>query len=127
MEWRVRGIRGATTVSENSREAIALAVVELLDEIESRNQLKPEEIVSAIFSITNDLDAVFPAKIARERSHWDCVTMLDVQQMPVEGSLEKCIRVLLHVNSPLPQKSMAHVYLQGASNLRPDWNLTQVS
>lgn len=123
----MRGIRGATTVSENSVTAIRDAVIELLDEIESRNDFQPDDLVSAIFTITGDLDAVFPAKIARERSNWDYVTMLDVQQMPVQGSLEKCIRVLLHVNTPLPQQSMKHTYLREAKNLRPDWNLASVS
>ena len=119
----MRGIRGATTVSENSVAAIRDAVIELLNEIESRNDFQPDDLVSAIFTVTGDLDAVFPAKIARERPNWDYVTMLDVQQMPVQGSLEKCIRVLLHVNTSLPQQLMKHTYLRKAKNLRPDWNL----
>ncbi len=127
MEWKVRGIRGATTVSENTVEAIREAVQELLAEIESRNQLVTEDIISAIFTTTPDLDAVFPAKIARERPHWDNVSLLDVQQMQVEGSLERCVRVLIHLNSLQPQKAMVHTYLRQAQNLRPDWNLAQVT
>ena len=103
MEWRVRAIRGATTASENTVEAIREAVAELLDELEAHNQLDPEEIISAIFTTTQDLDAVFPAAIARERPRWDNVALLDVQQMHVEGSLERCIRCLLHVNLPTSQ------------------------
>lgn len=127
MEWRVRAIRGATTVSENSVEAIREAVRELLDELESRNHLDPEQIISATFSVTRDLDAIFPAAIARERPLWDNVALLDVQQMYVQGSLERCIRFLIHVYLPVHQTKIDHPYLRGAKNLRPDWNLTTVS
>ncbi|VXD19154.1 Chorismate mutase [Planktothrix serta PCC 8927] len=125
MDWRVRAIRGATTVSENSVAAIREAVIELLDELETRNQLDPDEIISLTFSVTKDLDAIFPAAIARERPLWHNVPLLDVQQMHVEGSLEKCIRFLIHLNLPI-QTQVYHPYLRGAKNLRPDWNLTPV-
>ncbi|MEB3338791.1 MAG: chorismate mutase, partial [Leptolyngbyaceae bacterium] len=78
MEWKVRAIRGATTASENSVEAIREAVTELLDELEAYNQFDPEDLVSATFSVTRDLDAVFPASIARERPRWEGVPLLDV-------------------------------------------------
>jgi len=70
VEWQVRAIRGATTASDNSVEAIREVVGELLDELEARNHLDPELIISATFSVTRDLDAVFPAAIARERPRW---------------------------------------------------------
>lgn len=127
MGWRVRAIRGATTVSENTVEAIREAVTELLDELESRNRLDPNEMISAIFTTTRDLDAIFPAAIARERPHWDTVALLDVQQMHVEGSLERCIRFLIHINTPVSQVEIHHPYLREAKNLRPDWSLAQVS
>ncbi len=127
VEWRVRAIRGATTASENTVGAIREAVTELLDELEEHNQLDPNEIISAIFTTTRDLDAVFPAAIARERPHWDNVALLDVQQMHVEGSLERCIRFLIHVNTPVSQLEIYHPYLRQAKNLRPDWNLAQIS
>jgi chorismate mutase len=127
VEWKVRAIRGATTASENTVEAIREVVAELLDEIETHNQLDPEDIVSVIFTTTRDLDAIFPAAIARSRSHWDNVPLLDVQQMHVEGSIERCIRVLIHINTPKPQVEMCHFYLRHAKNLRPDWSLAQVS
>ncbi len=127
VEWRVRAIRGATTASENTVGAIREAVTELLDELEAHNQLDPNEIISAIFTTTRDLDAVFPAAIARERPHWDNVALLDVQQMHVEGSLERCIRFLIHVNTPVSQLEIYHPYLRQAKNLRPDWNLAQIS
>lgn len=127
MDWRVRAIRGATTVSENSVAAIREAVIELLDELETRNQLDPHEIISMTFSVTKDLDAIFPAAIARERPFWQNVPLLDVQQMYVAGSLEKCIRFLVHVNLPSDQTQVYHPYLRGAENLRPDWNFTPVN
>jgi len=127
MEWRVRAIRGATTVSENSVAAIREAVHELLDELEAHNQLDPTEIVSATFSATRDLDALFPARIARERPHWSNVPLLDVQQMYVEGSLERCIRFLIHFNTSDPHVKIYHPYLRGAKTLRPDWNLSPAS
>ena len=124
MEWQIQAIRGAITVSCNTVEAIREAVIELLDEIEARNQLEPAEIISATFTVTRDLDAVFPAAIARKRPYWENVAMLDVQQMHVEGSLERCIRLLIHVNLP-SQVKIWHTYLRKAKILRPDWSLSQ--
>lgn len=124
MDWQIRAIRGATTVSENSVEAIAEAVTEMLDAIASQNQLEPTQIVSATFSVTRDLDAIFPAAIARTRPQWDCVPLLDVQQMHVEGSLPRCIRLMLYTHSKVRQSDIRHAYLRGACHLRPDLCLT---
>lgn len=124
--WKVRGIRGATTASENTVEAMREAVMELLEAIETRNQLNFENVVTVFFTVTPDLDAIFPAAIARERSGWDHIPLLDLQQMYVEGSLQRCIRVLIQVNSDRPQEAMHHLYLRGAENLRPDWNLAHL-
>jgi chorismate mutase len=120
--WKVRAIRGATTAAANTVESIREVVTELLDEIEVQNQLHPEEIISVTFTATRDLDAVFPAAIARQRPHWENVPLLDVQQMDVPGSLERCIRVLIHVNTPKPQQEIYHTYLRNAKDLRPDWS-----
>lgn len=127
MDWKVRAIRGATTASENTVAAIREVVTELLDEIEARNQLAQEDIVSVIFTATPDLDATFPAAIARERPQWENVPLLDVQQMHVEGSLERCIRVLIQFNTLKPQTEIFHPYLRQAQSLRPDWSLAQIS
>jgi len=124
--WRVRGVRGATTVAANTYEALERAVLELMEEIEAQNDIDPREIVSATFSATADIDVVFPAKIARSRSRWEHVPLLDVQQMHVKGSLERCIRVLIHVNTPLEQHQIKHVYLNGARGLRPDLVCAQI-
>ncbi|MEB3250442.1 MAG: chorismate mutase [Microcystaceae cyanobacterium] len=120
VEWKVRAIRGATTVSENSVEAIAEAVKELLDAIETHNHLDPQDIISVTFSVTRDLDAIFPAAIARQRPAWDTIPLLDVQQMHVVGSLEKCIRILVYINTLKPQQAIYHPYLRQAQSLRPD-------
>ena len=126
MDWKVRAIRGATTAEANTQEAIAVAVTELLDDIQQRNELDPEEIINVIFTATADLDAVFPAKIARQRNKWDSVPLLDVQQMAVESSLKLCIRVLIQFNTQKKQAEIQHSYLRHASNLRPDLSLTPV-
>lgn len=125
LRWRVRAIRGATTVTENTREAIAKAVAELMEAIEIHNQLDTEEIVSVTFSVTSDIDAMFPAAVARRRQGWEDVPLLDVQHMKVENSLPKCIRVLIHLNTPLPKSQLRHVYLQDATKLRPDLAISQ--
>ncbi|WP_026735241.1 chorismate mutase [Fischerella sp. PCC 9605] len=120
----MRSIRGATTVTENTVEAMREAVMELLDELEKRNHLHPSDIISVTFTVTRDLDAIFPAAIARQRPYWNNIAMLDVQQMYVEGSLERCIRFLIHVYLPV-SASVYHTYLRHAQNLRPDWSLSQ--
>ncbi|MEA5618959.1 chorismate mutase [Cronbergia sp. UHCC 0137] len=120
----MKAIRGATTVAENSVEAIQEAVTELLDELEQRNQLQPTEIMSVTFSVTRDIDVIFPAAIARSRPLWDSVAMLDVQQMHVEGSLQHCIRFLIHAYLPT-STPIHHIYLRQAAKLRPDWSLPQ--
>lgn len=120
IQWRVCGLRGATTVSQNSTEAIAEAVDELLQVLEAENMLDPVNIASAIFSVTPDLDALFPAAVARRRPGWEQVPLLDVQHMRVTDSLKQCICVLIHFNTPKPQSALRPVYLHRASQLRPD-------
>jgi chorismate mutase len=100
------------------------AVIELLDELERRNQVQPQDMISVTFSVTRDLDAIFPAAIARPRPGWDNVAMLDVQQMHVEGSLQRCIRFLIHAYIPT-STPIHHIYLREAKKLRPDWSLPQ--
>ncbi|TVQ44160.1 MAG: chorismate mutase [Gloeocapsa sp. DLM2.Bin57] len=123
MVAKVLAIRGATTVPDNSITAIREGVLELLDTIESCNQIVSLDIVSVIFTATRDLDAIFPAAIARERPYWSQVPLLDLQQMHVQDSLERCIRVLIYVNVTNPHLEINHVYLRNAKNLRPDLSL----
>tara|TARA_B100001113_G_C20734008_1_gene459257 strand:+ start:22 stop:399 length:378 start_codon:yes stop_codon:yes gene_type:complete len=112
-------LRGATTSDHNSVESISLAVEELLSELVSRNNLIPDQIISLTFSVTSDLDACFPASIARKKSGWENIALLDCQQMFVKGDLSKCIRLLAYVSLPNEQKPQ-NPYLGMAKNLRPD-------
>lgn len=118
--WQIRAIRGATTVPENTVAAMSEAVSELLDAVEAHNPLDTSKIVSVTFSVTRDLDAIFPAAIARKRPNWDAVPLIDLQQMHVEGSLSHCIRLMLHIYMPAHQSAVNHAYLRGAQKLRPD-------
>ena len=120
MERIVRAIRGATTVSENTVEAIEDAVTELLDILEDKNQLDAKHIINVTFSVTQDIDAIFPAAIARRRPHWESVPLLDVQHMAVKGSLERCIRIMLMLNALSSDPPVHHIYLRQARDLRPD-------
>lgn len=113
----LRGIRGATTVSGNTREEIIAATKELLRSIMEENGFLVDEIASVLFSATFGLDAEFPAVAAREIG-WTDAPLLCMQEINVPGSLRNCIRVLLHVNSEKNQKEMKHVYLREAKNLR---------
>jgi len=119
----VRGIRGATTVEINAREEILQATFELLKVIAKENNIVSEDIASIIFTVTNDLDAAFPAEAARELMGWSYVPLLCMNEMNAPGKLRMCIRVLLHVNTELPQQEIRHVYLRKASQLRPDLSL----
>lgn len=116
----VRGIRGAITVESNSREAILDATRELLGELIRANEVHAEDVASAWFTMTSDLNAEFPALVARSDFGWTNVALECVQEMDVPGSLRMCLRILLHVNTERTQDQICHVYLGGASVLRPD-------
>ena len=116
---QLRALRGATTAGANSAEAIADAVGELLDALVERNGLEGTQLLSVTFSVTADLDACFPAAIARRRPGWDAVALLDCQQMAVQGDLPRCIRLLAHAWLA-PGRPVCHAYLREATRLRPD-------
>jgi chorismate mutase len=115
----LRGIRGATVAQENSKEAIKTETMELLKAIFEANHVKAEDVGSIFFSVTQDLDAEFPAVAAREMGYKD-VPLLCMNEIDVPGALAKCIRVLVHVNTEKMQKEMKHVYMKDAVKLRPD-------
>jgi chorismate mutase len=114
-----RGIRGATTVNRDSAPEILEATRELLDRIVAANGITVEEIASAFFTVTSDLSAAFPARAARELG-WHQIALLDAQEIPVPGSLPRCVRVLVHWNTDKAQEEVRHIYLRGAASLRPD-------
>jgi chorismate mutase len=116
----IRGIRGAITVTADETELILQATRELLEEILAENGgMHPEDVASAIFTVTDDLASTFPAQAARQMG-WDLVPMLCAREIPVPNSLPRVIRVLVHWNTNLPQDRITHVYLRDAVKLRPD-------
>lgn len=116
----IRGIRGATTVSADQPDLILQATRELLEAILDENPgMNPEDVASAIFTVTDDLAATFPAQAARQMG-WELVPMLCGREIPVPDSLPRVIRVLVHWNTELPQSEIKHVYLRDAVKLRPD-------
>ncbi len=115
----MRGIRGATTVTENTSEAIHEATRELLERLLLDNSLVFEQICSVIFTVTPDLNAAFPAEAARALG-MTMVPLLNALEIGVPGRLEKAIRVMMHVNTDRGQLEIKHIYLRGATVLRPD-------
>jgi len=117
--YKITFIRGATTASGNSLKEIEDAVVELDNELISRNNLIKTNLLSITFTATKDLDACFPASIARKCNGLDSVAFLDCQQMYVSNDVNFCIRIMAQVLLP-SNNPINHPYLRGASKLRPD-------
>ena len=116
---RLRGIRGATTVDANTREAVLKAAAELLSALIDANDIRRDDVASVFFSTTPDLNAEFPAVAARQLG-WTNVALLCGHEMAVPGSLPMCLRILMHVNTAKTQDEIRFVYLQGARALRQD-------
>jgi chorismate mutase len=114
-----RGVRGATSVEHNTREAILSATRELLTRMVEANGIHPDDVASAIFTTTPDLSAEYPALAARQLG-WHDVALLCTHEMAVPHGLKYCIRVLLHWNTEKLASEVQHVYIKGAVNLRPD-------
>ena len=114
-----RGVRGATTAEANTSEAILEATRLLLALMIRQNGIEPEDVASAIFTTTPDLDAEFPALAARQLG-WLNVALMCTHELDVPGSLGRCVRILLHWNTDKPADEIHHVYIKGAARLRPD-------
>lgn len=114
-----RGVRGATTADANTRDDILAATRQLLALMIRINGIEPPNVASAIFSLTRDLDAEFPALAARQLG-WLDVPLLCTYEVDVPGSLRRCVRVLIHWNTDKPQNEIRHVYVKDAERLRPD-------
>lgn len=125
MSYKLRGIRGATTVKQNVEEEILQATELLLRQMIQENQVKAEDVASVWITVTEDLSATFPAKALRKIEGWNLVPVMCAKEIPVPGSLAKCIRVMMNVNTTLNQDQVNHVYLNEAIQLRPDLNLTK--
>jgi chorismate mutase len=115
----VRGLRGATVAAANTPEAIGAATRELLLALVAANGLEPADIASVLFTATPDLDADVPARAARALG-WTDAALLCLAEMPTQGGLERCIRVLIHWNTSRPPAELRHVYQHAAAGLRPD-------
>ncbi|MBO0958157.1 chorismate mutase [Neobacillus sp. MM2021_6] len=116
----IRGVRGATTVSTNTEEAIVSATEELLAKLIEVNHIQPDTVASILISTTEDVNAAFPAKALRKFAGWTYVPVMCMREIPVPNSLEMCVRIMMHVNTGKPQEEIVHVYLKDAKVLRPD-------
>jgi len=114
-----RGIRGATSVPNNDADAIVTATRELLEQIVAANRVEQDDVASVIFTATPDLDAAYPAFAARQMG-WTQTPLLCHQDLAVNGSLPRCIRVLVLWNTSLRPDQIQHIYLREARSLRPD-------
>ena len=120
-----RGVRGATTTSDNTAESILEATRDLLARIIAANAIQQEDIASVFFTTTVDLNAEYPALAARQLG-WHDVALMCGHEMAVPGALKRCIRVLIHWNTTRRNNEIQHVYIRDAVNLRPDRNLSFV-
>ncbi len=118
-ETRVRGVRGATTAEANTREAILAATSELLQLMIEANKIVVDDVASAIFTTTLDLNADYPALAARALG-WHEAALMCMHEMNVPHGLKMCIRILLHWNTAVAASDVKHIYIKGAVNLRPD-------
>jgi chorismate mutase len=117
----IRGIRGAITTEENTKESILSNTRQLLQEILKKNNIQIDDIASIFFSVTDDLNATFPALSAREMG-LTTTPLLCLNEIKVPASLPHCIRILMHVNTDIKQSKLHHIYLKGAVVLRSDHN-----
>ena len=115
----VRALRGATTVDEDTSEQIRDRVIALLEAMFDRNAIHHDDLISVIFTATDDLHSVFPATVARKVGLGD-VPLICAQELNIEGGTPRCIRVLMHLNTDVAREDLHHVYLEGARALRDD-------
>ena len=116
----VRGIRGAITVTQNEREAILEGTRELLEAMVEANGVEADDIASCHFTTSPDLNAEFPAEATRRLDGWKYVPLICGHEMNVPGSMQKCVRILLHVNTEAAPQDIQHIYLRDAKRLRTD-------
>jgi chorismate mutase len=117
---KVRGIRGAITVSQNTPGAIFDATQELMKEIVRENDLDIDNVASVFLTMTQDLNADFPAKAVRSLPGWQWVPLMCAPELDVANAMKRCIRVLIHANTTHSQQELKHIYLGEAVALRPD-------
>src|SRR5690625_1983078 len=116
----MRGFRGATTVTTNTEKEMLTETKKLIVQMVEKNNIQPEDISHVLFSVTNDLNATFPAKAAREMPGWTHVPVMCMREIDVPNSLEKCIRVMMVAKTTVRQNEVQHIFLNKAMKLRPD-------
>ncbi len=116
---RVRAIRGAITLDEDTRQEVLSRTQQLLAELFARNELDQDDVISMIFTATQDLSAAFPAEAAREAG-FERVPLLCARELAIEGGIPRCIRVLVHAYTPRTATELRHTYLRDARQLRTD-------
>ncbi|PMC39419.1 chorismate mutase [Bacillus sp. UMB0899] len=120
----IRGIRGATTVTNDNEQQVLQATDKLLKEMINKNSIQPEHVAQVLITVTDDLISAFPAKALRNIEGWTYVPVMCMQEIPVKGSLKMCIRVMMTVNTEIEQDKVNHIYLEGATVLRPDLSVS---
>lgn len=116
----IRGVRGATTVLENSEKEIICKTEELLQNMIQANNIQADDVAQVLISVTADITACFPAKALRNLDGWDYVPVMCTKEIAVPNSLTSCIRIMMTVNTQAAQKDIHHIYLHKAASLRPD-------
>jgi chorismate mutase len=115
----VRAIRGATQVDADDRDAILEGTAELVTAVMTRNDLTPDDVISVLFTVTQDLTAEFPALAARKLG-FHAVPLMCATEIPVRGAMPRVVRLMAHVETGRPRTDIQHVYLRGALGLRQD-------
>ncbi|PLS16345.1 chorismate mutase [Bacillus sp. M6-12] len=116
----IRGVRGATTVNKNDETLIVRETEKLYLALISENELKADSVASVFISVTDDINAAFPARAQRNIEGWKYVPVMCMKEIAVPGALPLCIRIMMHVNTEKDQQDIHHVYLNKAVSLRPD-------
>lgn len=120
MQYMLRGIRGATTLKENTESEIKLATIELLGEMIKQNEINIKDIDFVVFSLTDDINKAYPAKFARENFDFKHVPMMCFNELKIENSLKMCLRIMINLNTTKEQNEIKHIYLKEAKILRKD-------
>jgi len=115
----VRALRGATTVDSDEAEQVRARTIALLQEMVERNGIDHDDIISVLFTATDDIHSIFPAAAARDIGFGD-IPLICARELDIIGSAPLCIRVLMHMSTPLSRSELRHVYLEGANGLRDD-------
>lgn len=119
MTSAVRALRGATTIDSDTTDQIRTRTIDLLEQMLVRNGVNHDDIISVLFTATDDIHSMFPASAARDIGFGD-IPLICARELDIEGATPLCIRVLMHLNTTVSRSDLRHVYLEGASGLRDD-------